>query len=251
MSQPLAGMNVLVTGAGGGIGTAVVEVLKQQGARVAATDITAPASTSADLSFACDVTDSADVAAAVARASDAFGGLNGLAYITGVLHEAYPIADFPLDKWDWVFDVNLKGMVRLAHAGVPELMKAGGGSIVSISSWWGFSGHAYFAAYCASKAGVRILTQSMADELAASGIRVNSVAPGNIDTSMHRDALTTEAGKRGISFQEMKDIEWKKIPMQYAGPPTCIADAVAFLLSPQSSYITGATIDVNGGVMLR
>ena len=251
MNGLLDGQRILVTGAGGGIGTAVVETLAAEGALVVATDLRTPPQGQAAAAFACDVTDGESVANAVDKAAEILGGLTGIAYVTGVLHPAHPIAEFPLETWDWVFDANVKGMVRLAHSGVPALLNAGGGSIVTISSWWGFSGHAYFAAYCASKAALRIFTQSMAEELAGSGIRVNSVAPGNIDTSMHRDALTTEAEKRGLSFEEMKDLEWRKIPLQFAGPPQCIADSVAFLMSSQASYITGATLDVNGGVMLR
>lgn len=247
----LVGQRVLVTGAGGGIGRAVVSSLKEEGALVAATDVNAPDGTGADLALACDVTDDNSVRAAVAAADDALGGLTSLAYVTGYLHHAHPIAEFPLSEWNKVLDINVTGMVRMAQNVVPLMTQAGGGTVVTVSSWWSYQGHAYFAAYCASKAALRILTQSMADELAPAGIRVNSVAPGNIDTSMHRAALQTEADKRGITFDEMKAIEWAKIPLSIAGPPECIADAVTFLLSPRSSYITGATLDVNGGVLLR
>jgi NAD(P)-dependent dehydrogenase (short-subunit alcohol dehydrogenase family) len=77
------------------------------------------------------------------------------------------------------------------------------------------------------------------------------VAPGNIDTQMHREALRGEAAERGIGFDEMKDIEWAKIPLRVAGPPHSIVDAAFWLASDQSSYVTGATIDVNGGVLMR
>jgi NAD(P)-dependent dehydrogenase (short-subunit alcohol dehydrogenase family) len=87
--------------------------------------------------------------------------------------------------------------------------------------------------------------------LAPSGIRVNNVAPGNMNTSMHTDALQSEADKRGITFEEMREIEWAKVPLGIAGPPRAIADCMAFLLSDNASYITGGTFDVNGGVLLR
>jgi NAD(P)-dependent dehydrogenase (short-subunit alcohol dehydrogenase family) len=126
-----------------------------------------------------------------------------------------------------------------------------GAAIVGIASWWGRSGHAYYAAYCTSKAGVISLVQCLAAELAPEGIRANAVSPGNIDTQMHRSALESEAAERGVSFEEMKAIEWAKIPLGIAGPPQSIADAVLFLSSDKSSYITGATLDVNGGVQFN
>jgi NAD(P)-dependent dehydrogenase (short-subunit alcohol dehydrogenase family) len=93
------------------------------------------------------------------------------------------------------------------------------------------------------------LTHSAAAELAADRIRVNSVAPGNVATSMHFTALREEAEKRGITFEEMKKIEWDKIPLGRAADPAEIACAVAFLASVDGNYLTGATIDVNGGVL--
>jgi NAD(P)-dependent dehydrogenase (short-subunit alcohol dehydrogenase family) len=150
-----------------------------------------------------------------------------------------------------VHGVNLRGVFLACRELAPLIPADAGGSIVTISSWWGQSGHPFYSAYCTSKAGVISLTQSLAAELAGSGIRVNSVAPGNIDTQMHREALRGEAAERGIGFDEMKDIEWAKIPLRVAGPPHSIVDAAFWLASDQSSYVTGATIDVNGGVLMR
>jgi 3-oxoacyl-[acyl-carrier protein] reductase len=87
--------------------------------------------------------------------------------------------------------------------------------------------------------------------LAKKGIRANAVAPGNIDTGLYRDALQVWADQQGVSFDELKNVEAAKIPLGYAGPPATIADAVAFLASERASYITGATLDVNGGVMFN
>lgn len=248
--MPLKGEKILVIGAAGGIGTSVVETLLSDGAEVVAADLVLPHTASAH-NLLCDVTSAESVNAAVSETVQRIGGLTGVAYVSGLLHDAKPIDEFDLKIWDQVFDVNVKGMVRVAHAVVPMMKRAGKGKIVHVASWWGHHGHAFFSAYCASKASVVSLTQSMAEELASAGIRVNAVAPGNIDTSMHRNALETEANKRGISFQEMKDIEWAKIPMGFAGPPRSIADAISFLLSDRSSYVTGATIDVNGGVLFH
>ena len=109
--------------------------------------------------------------------------------------------------------------------------------------------HGFFSAYCASKAALISLTHSAAAELATDNIRVNSVAPGNIATSMHFTALREEAEKRGITFEEMKKIEWDKIPLGRAADPAEVVAAIAFLASADGTYLTGTTIDVNGGVL--
>jgi NAD(P)-dependent dehydrogenase (short-subunit alcohol dehydrogenase family) len=115
--------------------------------------------------------------------------------------------------------------------------------------WYGKSGHGLFSAYCASKAALISLTHSAAAELAPDRIRVNSVAPGNVATDMHFRALREEADKRSVTFDEMKDTEWSKIPLGRAADPSEIAAAIAFLSSSDGAYLTGATIDVNGGCM--
>lgn len=179
------------------------------------------------------------------------GRVDVLALLAGVLQQANKVTEIDLDEWDRVNNVNVRGVFLMAKHLVPLMPKGGSSSIATIASWYGHSGHGFFAAYCASKAGVISLTQSLADELAEDGIRANTVCPGNIDTQMHRDALAAEAKERGITFEEMKDIEWSKIPLGIAGPPGSIADAVEFLTSDKASYITGASIDVNGGVLFH
>lgn len=249
MNGMLTGQRIFVTGAAGGIGREVVNVLVENGAEVIGTDLRVVSDTQASLFLECDVTSQESVDAAVAQANDRLGPLTGLAYVTGFNHAAMPISDFSMDMWDKVYDINVKGVVRCAKAIVPQL--SSGASIVTTTSWWSYTGKAYFAAYCSSKAALKSLTQSMADELAPRGIRVNNVAPGNINTIMHTEALETEAVKRGITYEEMKDIEWAKIPLGIAGPPRSIGDCMAFLFSDKASYITGGTFDVNGGVLLR
>jgi 3-oxoacyl-[acyl-carrier protein] reductase len=251
MTQKLSNQNVLVVGAAGGIGAAVVETLAARGVNVVGADILKPTSKKSVSNLICDVTDANSVNNLVAQSISELGSLTGVAYISGVLHPATSIVDFEIASWERVFDVNVKGIIRLAHKVIPEFKKNSGGSFVSIASTWGHEGHAYFSAYCASKAAVISLSQSMADEFARDLIRFNTVAPGSTDTQMHRDALTSEAAKRGISFDEMRSIDWGKIPMGFAAPPSSIADSVAFLLSSESSYITGATIDVNGGMLFH
>src|SRR5690606_36006911 len=100
--------------------------------------------------------------------------------------------------------------------------------------------------YCASKAGVISLTQVLAEEMAPFGVRVNSVAPGMINTGMHERALREEAAERGMSFEEFRDSEWARIPLGKAGDPVDIANAHLFLASDEAMYVTGASLDVNG-----
>jgi NAD(P)-dependent dehydrogenase (short-subunit alcohol dehydrogenase family) len=150
-------------------------------------------------------------------------------------------------EFDRIFGINVRANVLLMRQFIPALRAAKGASIVTVSSWYGRSGHAFFSAYCASKAALISVTQTAAAELAGDGIRVNSVAPGNVATRMHFTALEEEAVKRGITKDEMRDIEWAKIPLGRAADPSEMASAIYFLASDQGSYLTGATLDVNGG----
>ena len=173
-----------------------------------------------------------------------FLGLNA-----AVNQPAMSIEKFDMKVWDHILGVNLRANVKFIGESVPLLRTAGDASIVLVSSFWGREGHAFFSAYCASKAAVISLTQSVAAELAPE-IRVNSIAPGNIDTQMHYRALAVEAEKRGISAGEMQALEWGKIPMRRPAKTSEIASAIHFLSTESASYFVGATLDVNGGCRL-
>jgi NAD(P)-dependent dehydrogenase (short-subunit alcohol dehydrogenase family) len=255
VSAPVA----LVTGAGGGIGRAVVRSYLDAGTSVALVDaedrfLTHTKGLAAEYpnlivrSYATDVADSGQVADLADRVASDFGRLDSLALVAGVVQTAAGIAELSPAEWRRVLDVNLTGAYEMTHALVPLLRQDGGGSVTAVSSWWGRSGHAFFAAYCAAKAGLIVFIQALADELAPH-IRANTVCPGNIDTAMHRSALESEAAERGVSFDEIKKSEWAKIPLGQAGSPQDIADAILFLSSPTAGYITGASLDVNGGVV--
>jgi NAD(P)-dependent dehydrogenase (short-subunit alcohol dehydrogenase family) len=196
-----------------------------------------------------DITQEANLAAIDAALRQVGGQLKFLGLVAAVLQKVGPIETLELAEWDRVFNINIRANVILIKHFAPVMKAAGGGSIVTVSSWFGRSGHGFFSAYCASKAALISLTHSAADELAADKIRVNSVAPGNIATSMHFTALREEAEKRGITFEEMKKIEWDKIPLGRAADPAEVVAAIAFLASADGTYLTGATIDVNGGVL--
>jgi NAD(P)-dependent dehydrogenase (short-subunit alcohol dehydrogenase family) len=196
-----------------------------------------------------DITQEANLAAIDAALRQVGGQLKFLGLVAAVLQKVGPIETLELAEWDRVFNINIRANVILIKHFAPVMKAAGGGSIVTVSSWFGRSGHGFFSAYCASKAALISLTHSAADELAADKIRVNSVAPGNIATSMHFTALREEAEKRGITFEEMKKIEWDKIPLGRAADPAEVVAAIAFLASTDGTYLTGTTIDVNGGVL--
>jgi len=255
------GAVALVTGAAGGIGSATARRYAAAGVGVALVDVHAGVD---DLERSLreeypDVAVSAHVAdigdeRAVRDLHEAVrsrhGRLDHLALVAGTLQQATSVENLSLDEWERVFRVNLTGPFLLSRELCPTLRKAPGGTVVAVSSWWGRSGHPLFSAYCTSKAALIVFTQALAAELAPT-VRANTVCPGNIDTAMHRTALETEARERGVSFEEMRTIEWDKIPMKIAGSPPSIADAVLWLSSTASSYVTGASIDVNGGVLFH
>lgn len=249
----------IITGAGGGVGRATAERFARDGWSLVLTDMTEAILTIAEdvgkgaqgrvIGVQADISTTAGVAAIDAAARSLDGPLTSLCLVAGTLQQVVSIEKLDMAEWDRVMAVNLRANVLMIKQFIPALRRAGGASIVTVSSWFGHSGHGLFSAYCASKAGLISLTQSVAAELAVDKIRVNSVAPGNIATSMHFTALREEADKRGITAEAMQKFEWDKIPMGRAAEPTEIAAAIAFLASPDSTYITGATIDVNGGVL--
>ena len=250
MDYGLAGKVAVVTGAGKGIGLAVTTALAAEGVRVVA----GSRSVTPELAALDNVEPVAiDLSTAVGPAQlVAAAGTRVDILVNNVGSAPVRTAGFlgvTEDQWLSTLNLNLLAAIRASRAVLPPMLAAGGGSIVTVSSWFGRTGHGYFSAYCASKAALISLTHSAAAELAADKIRVNSVAPGNVATSMHFTALREEAEKRGISFEEMKKIEWDKIPLGRAADPAEIASAIAFLASMDGNYLTGATIDVNGGVL--
>jgi len=200
---------------------------------------------------ACDITKADEVRALAERTVREFGRIDVAVAFSGVVQDAALVSELAEQEWDRVMSVNLKGHFFFAKAVAPQMARQRSGRIVLIASFWGRKGYAYYAAYCASKAGVISLTQTLAEEMAPYGVTVNSVAPGMINTTMHEKALREEAEKRGMSFEEFRDSEWAKIPLGKAGDPEDIANAVLFLASDEAKYVTGASVDVNGGVQMR
>ena len=249
----------IITGAAGGVGRVTAERFAKDGWDLVLVDVVdsvnevaaevAKTSGRKAVGVKTDITQEANLTAIDTALRQVGGQLKFLGLVAAVLQKVGPIETLDLAEWDRVFNINIRANVILIKHFAPVMKAAGGGSIVTVSSWFGRSGHGFFSAYCASKAALISLTHSAADELAADKIRVNSVAPGNIATSMHFTALREEAEKRGITFEEMKKIEWDKIPLGRAADPAEVVAAIAFLASTDGTYLTGTTIDVNGGVL--
>jgi 3-oxoacyl-[acyl-carrier protein] reductase len=253
---------VLVVGAAQGIGRTAARLFADEGAKVVVADIQPSIDeTWAELQrevpgvrgFATrlDVTVADDSVALAERIVAEYGRIDVLAHIAGVVQHAGRAEDLELSEWDRVFAVNTKGPFQTTRAVVPHMRKSNYGRIVLIGSYYGRHGVPLFTAYCASKAAVINYAASLALEVADAGITVNSVSPGMINTEMHVDALVAIAEAEGTTFEEVRDTEWAKTPLGRAGDPEDIANAVLFLASDQAPYITGASLDVNGGVLTR
>ncbi|MBB3454962.1 NAD(P)-dependent dehydrogenase (short-subunit alcohol dehydrogenase family) [Rhizobium sp. BK313] len=246
----------ILTGAAGEVGRATARRFAESGWSMILCDRTTEVAIlakelSAEFGRTClgiqmDLANDQEVDQVAKTASDTGIPLRFLGLVAAINHPAVSIENMDMAIWDRVHNVNLRANVKFISACVPLLRKAGKASIVTVASFWGREGHAYFSPYCASKAALISLTQSVAAELAPD-IRVNCVAPGNINTPMHFNALAVEAEKRGISADEMREIEWGKIPMGRPAETAEIASAIHFLSTDDASYFIGATLDVNGG----
>ena len=242
----LSGMTALVTGASGGIGSAIAAALAGQGARVAlsGTREAALAAVAAGLAhdpviLPCDLADPAAVDALVPAAVDALGGtLDILVNNAGVTRDNL-ILRMKDEEWDRVIRVNLEAAFRLCRAAAKPMMKARFGRIVSITSVVGATGNPGQANYAASKGGLTAMTKALAQELASRNITVNCVAPGFITSAM-TDALT-DAQKTALTG---------RIPAGRLGEGADVAAAVAYLASREAAYVTGQTIHVNGGMAM-
>lgn len=244
----LKGKNIIVTGASRGIGAALAQEIARQGARVAITyssqeakaqEVLDSLTGSDHMMVMMKLDDASSISAAFAKILDSFGTLDGLVNNAGMTKDQLALRMSEQDFSD-VLNVNLLGTFLTTKEVLKPMMKKRSGSVVNITSVVGQTGNAGQANYSASKAGVEAMTKSMAYEFASRDLRFNCVAPGFIETDM--TGVLTDAQKTSIL---------SKIPLNRMGTVHDVAHAVVYLLSDESSYLTGQTLGVNGGMHMN
>jgi 2-hydroxycyclohexanecarboxyl-CoA dehydrogenase len=227
----------LVTGGASGIGRAIAERLRADGTNVATIDLT---ESDTDFGYRADVTDRNQVDTALDAVRGALGPITILVNAAGMT-SFRRFNNITLDEWKKIIDVNLNGVFHVTQAVLPDMLEAGWGRIVNISSSSTHSGSPYQAAYVAAKSAVNGLTKTLALEYGPQGITANVVPPGSIDTPMLR-----KAEQQGLLGGSIEDIA-ARIPVRRIGVPEDIAATCAFLVSEEAGYITGQIVGVNGG----
>jgi len=243
----LQGKVALITGAARGQGAAEARLFAQEGAKVVLADVSDPEGSvvAAEIAEAggdalyvhLDVTNEDEWGAAIQAAVSSFGKIDILVNNAGIWRRGH-VTETSSDQWDEVLGVNAKGVFLGTKAAIPEMRKAGGGSIINISSTAGLVGSRTSSAYSASKGAVRIFTKSTAIQYAREGIRCNSVHPGPIDTDMIRETLTDPA-----RLEE----RMQRLPMGRVGTAEEIAYGVLYLASDEASFVTGSELVIDGG----
>jgi len=237
----------IITGGASGIGRATSILFSKEGAKVIVADISSEKGEETveyiknqggeAIFIKTDVSKALEVEKMVKESVKAYGKLNILVNNAGI-HDFGNVVSMSEEKWDKVMDVNLKGIFLCSKYSIPEMIKAGGGSIVNVSSMGGLGAFFNECAYCTSKAAVIALTKCMAIDFASYNIRVNCVCPGNTETQM----------VKGI-FANSKEYEYaiQRTPLGRFAKPEEIANAILYLASDESSYITGSTLVIDGG----
>lgn len=241
----------MITGAASGIGRATALLLSEAGANIAVLDIDDQGGgVVADhiveqggqaIYLHCDVTGASDCQHAVGRTIQEFGDIDILFNNAGIIRRA-SVLDTSEEEWDLVMAVNVKSIFLLSKLVIPFMEKAGGGAIVNTSSGWGMVGGKKAVSYCASKAAVVNMTRAMALDHGSQNIRVNCICPGDTDTPM----LKNEAHQLGQVEDDFLS-EAAHRPLGRIGTPEDIAQAVLYLVSDASSFVTGAVLVVDGG----
>ncbi len=248
----LAGKRALLIGAATGIGRACVEDFAREGAKLVVADINEAASAEAvDLARSrgataaahrCDVRDENSVRETVAFAESQLDGLDTLVFFAGLMRTG-AVEAVDAEIWDAIFNVNARGTFFAAKYGAPALKRAGGGSFITTSSLAGLRGAPGMTAYAAAKGAVIAFTVALAQELAPSNIRVNSVLPGWIDTPFNNPAIDYMGG-----IQAHGDIVRRIVPLGRQGTPAEVSPIYVFLASEEARYITAKSMMVDGGM---
>lgn len=243
----LTGKTALITGAARGIGKALALKFAEEGANIAFTDLVIDENGEATraeietkgvkcIAYASNAADFAQTQEVVKKVHEDFGTIDVLVNNAGITKDGLMLR-MSEQQWDMVINVNLKSAFNFINACVPIMMKQRGGSIINMSSVVGVHGNAGQANYAASKAGMIALANSVAQEMGSRGIRANSIAPGFIETAMTQQ-LPEDVRK-----------DWmKKIPLRRGGQADDVANVAVFLASDLSAYVTGQTIQVDGGM---
>ena len=241
----------LVTGGGGGIGRAIVQRLAREGMAVAVLDRDgAAAETVASeidgFGVGADVSSPSEIGHAVEAVLARCGHIDLLVNNAGVAWTG-PALEMPLEALQQMLRVNVEGVFIASRAVLPHMIARCSGSIVNLASWAGKTGNAYFAGYSASKFAVIGLTQALAREMAPHGVRVNAICPGiAVDTAM-RTALELQQRHYGLPQTAERE---KSIPIGRVSVPEDVARIAAFLASDESSYMTGESINISGGLLM-
>lgn len=244
MKPALQGRRLVVAGGGQGIGRATVDLFLREGARVAVIDrdpallATLP---EAVARAQADVTDTIGVDSAMQALEAAMGGIDGLVNCVGVDLRA-AVEEIEDTAWDRAIGVNLTGAMKLCRAATPALRRAGGGTIVNLSSAAGLTPLRNRSGYAASKAGLQMFSKCLAMDLAADGIRVNVVCPGAVETPLFRESIDSQANVEA-QLQAVRD----RYALARIAEPEEIAAAILWLTGDSSSYVTGVALAVDGG----
>ncbi len=245
-----AGRTVVITGGASGMGAASARVFSNLGDQVFVVDRNADgaAAVAAEIggrAIAGDVADSAFCASTIDAVAAEFGSIDVLVNAAGVIHRAGGLGTDD-DAWARVMSVNVNGVFFMCRAALSHMVVAQHGAIVNFGSIWGGIGSAGVAAYCASKGAVHQLTKALALDHATDGIRINAVAPGEVNTPM----LASERD-HAPSAADLQDLADATIPMKRLAAPEEIAEVVAFLASDGASYMTGSIVPVDAGYTAR
>jgi NAD(P)-dependent dehydrogenase (short-subunit alcohol dehydrogenase family) len=247
----LEGKIALVTGSAQGLGKEIASSLAQNGCSLVLADIAYPEETakqieeigSRSISVKADISDEAEVKEMVEKAISEYKKVDILVNNAGISQLGYTATeDLPIEEWDKIIAVNLRGtFLCCKHVG-KQMIRSGGGSIINISTTAGMTGVPRAPAYCASKAGIILLTKSLALEWVRYNIRVNAIAPHYLETELTKGLRASEKVYDGLV---------KQIPMRRFAKPAEVVGTVLFLSSPASSYITGTVIVVDGGFLAQ